>query len=153
MRETLANLTIDSFTFLAEQSMVPSQHAFQSNTDKHFDFVPELLSIDLEQVSVSQLLGRDYVFINTQNIALPHTNTAAMCSLLSDLVVQLELAETHIVAVSVDESPAGEITFIRHDLAWYKHRVCRIDSVVIAHPEQYEFMEMIWHCSTAASTV
>jgi hypothetical protein len=133
--------------------MAISQHAFQQSTDlpQYANFAAEQLSIDLEHVSVSQLLGRDYIFINAQGINVPTKNPTAMHNLLNDLVRQLELAETHTVAVTVDESANGELAFIRHDLTWYKHKICRVQSVTITHSEQHEFMEMIWRCSTAAA--
>ena len=135
--------------------MATSQHAFQQSTDlpQYANFAAENLSIDMEHVSVSQLLGRDYIFIHSQAIKLPLKNSTTIHKLLNDLVLQLELAETHTVAVTVDESPSGEIEFIRHDLIWYKHKVCRVESVVITHQEQHEFMDMIWRCSTAAAFV
>jgi hypothetical protein len=135
--------------------MATSQHAFQQNTDlpQFANYSPEHTRIDLEHVSVSQLLGRDYIFINAQDIKLPLKNPTTMHSLLNELVQQLELTEAHTVAVTVDESPSGELAFIRHDLTWYKHKVCRVESVVITHPEQHEFMDMIWRCSTSAATV
>jgi hypothetical protein len=133
--------------------MATSQHAFQQSTDlsQLANFASEHPSIDLEHVSVSQLLGRDYIFISAQGIKLPLKNPSAMHSLLNDLIQQLELAETHTVAVTVDESSPGELGFIRHDLTWYKHKVCRVESIAITHSEQHEFMEMIWRCSTAVA--
>ncbi|HOY23782.1 MAG TPA: hypothetical protein PK002_11550 [Cellvibrio sp.] len=135
--------------------MATSQHAFQQSTDlpQFANYLPEHPNIDLEHVSVSQLLGRDYIFISSQGIKLPRKNPTAMHNLLNDLVRQLELAETHTVAVTVNESTSGELTFTRHDLTWYKHKVCRVDSVVITNQEQHEFMDMIWRCSTAAAFV
>lgn len=138
--------------------MATSQHAFQPNTElpQHFAQVKtaraEQVAIDLEYVSVSQLLGRDYLFINSREIELPLKNPGALHSLLDDVIQQLELPETHTVAVSVDESLTGILSFIRHDLTWYKHKICHVESITITHPEQHEFMEMIWRCSTAAST-
>lgn len=120
------------------------------STEQNFNFESGDSSIDLEHVSVSQLLGRDYIFINTQAADLRANNPTVMHSLLEELVQQLELAETHTVAVSVDESPDGVASFIRHDLTWYKHKVCRVESIAITQPEQYEFMDMIWRCSTSA---
>jgi hypothetical protein len=132
--------------------MATSQHAFQAPTDssQHFAQVKTTqATIDLEHVSVSQLLGRDYVFINSKEVELP-LKTSAMYSLLDDVIQRLELAETHTVAVSVEESLTGALSFVRHDLTWYKHKICRVNSIAITHPEQHEFMEMIWRCSTAA---
>lgn len=135
--------------------MAISEHAVQAHLDthKHFNYMSESMRINLQQVSISQLLGRDYLFIDTQGVNLPLGNKSLMYSLLGDLVQQLELAETHVVVISVDESPSGAISFIRHDLAWYKHQVCRIESTSITHPEQYEFMDMIWRCSTAVTSL
>ncbi|GGY69860.1 hypothetical protein GCM10011613_12780 [Cellvibrio zantedeschiae] len=137
--------------------MATSQRAFQPNTELPQHFASTLKAqpkaIDLEHVSVSQLLGRDYVFLNSREIELPLKNPAVLHSLLDDLIQQLELAETHTVAVSVDESLTGALTFVRHDLTWYRHKVCRVESITISHPEQHEFMEMIWRCSTAAVTI
>ena len=120
------------------------------STAQDFNFESGDSSIDLEHVSVSQLLGRDYIFINTQLADLRTNNPTVMHNLLEELVQQLELAETHTVAVSVDESLDGAPSFTRHDLTWYKHKVCRVESIAITQPEQYEFMEMIWRCSTSA---
>jgi hypothetical protein len=132
--------------------MATSQHAFKPNADtsQQFSFKAEISAIDLEYVSVSQLLGRDYIFINVPRVELPLNNPTVLHGLLDDLIQQLELAETHTVAVSVDESSEDNPTFTRHDLTWYKHKVCRIESTNIINQEQYEFMEMIWRCSTAA---
>lgn len=133
--------------------MATSQHAFQPNTDtpQQFSFKPAPVTIDLEYVSISQLLGRDYIFINVQGVELPLNNPNVAHNLLDDLIQQLELAETHTVAVSVNESLEGSPSFTRHDLTWYKHKICRIESIAITNQEQYEFMEMIWQCSTAAT--
>jgi len=133
--------------------MATSQHAFQPNIEasQHLAQVKTTQpAIDLEHVSVSQLLGRDYLFINTKEVELPLKNPGVMYGLLDDLIQQLGLAETHTVAVSVEESPTGTLSFTRHDLTWYKQKICRINSIAITHVEQHEFMEMIWRCSTAA---
>lgn len=136
--------------------MATSQHAFQPSTDlpQHFAQIktikPEHTAIDLAHVSVSQLLGRDYLFINSQEVHLPLKNPTAIHAMLDDIIQRLDLAETHIVAVSVDEALTGDLSFIRHDITWFKHKVCRVESIAITHPEQHEFMEMIWRCSTTA---
>ena len=52
--------------------MATGQFALQSGIDGR-EFGPPL-AIDLDQVSVSQLLGRDYIFIDTQGAPLPIDN-------------------------------------------------------------------------------
>jgi hypothetical protein len=132
--------------------MATSQHALKpSVSPQHFNFTAESLAIDLEHVSVSQLLGRDYVFINNQGAELPLNNPTKLHSLLNDLIKQLELAETHTVVVSVNEINDSQMSFTRHDLTWYKHKICRVESLPITEQEQHDFMDMIWRCSTAAA--
>ncbi|MET0357463.1 MAG: hypothetical protein ABW044_11845 [Cellvibrio sp.] len=129
--------------------MAINQYAFQSDADSR-GFEPIQASIALEHVSVSQLLGRDYIFIDTQQFALPIGSLPLLYSLLDDLIARLELVEAHTVAISVQESPGGQTNFVRHDLTWHKHKICRVESTDVTQPEQYEFMDMIWRCSTSA---
>ena len=133
--------------------MATSQHAFQpnSNSSQHLGQIhAHPTAIDLEHISVSQLLGRDYVFINSREVKLPLGNTGLLHVLLDELIQRLELTEAHTVAISANESATGTLSFIRHDLSWNKHKICKVESIAITHPEQQEFMEMIWRCSTAA---
>ncbi|RYY75582.1 MAG: hypothetical protein EOO52_09340 [Gammaproteobacteria bacterium] len=126
--------------------MSTSQLAFQPDS-RECESVPTL---GLEHVSVSQLLGRDYLFIDTQQVALPRNNPNLLHTQLDDLIARLELTEAHTVAVSVRELPDGTACFTRHDLTWHQHKVCRVESIDVTHAEQYEFMDMIWRCSTSA---
>lgn len=107
-------------------------------------------AIDLEFVSVSQLLGRDYIFIDTHYVKLPDNQNATQ-ALFEDLVKQLGLAEAHTVIITFEELNGRELSFTRHDLSWYKHKICRVESFATTKPEQQEFMNMIWQCSTPAS--
>ncbi|RYY02978.1 MAG: hypothetical protein EOO53_09835 [Gammaproteobacteria bacterium] len=106
--------------------------------------------IQLEHVSVSQLLGRDYIFIDSQHVKLPLQDPTVAHGLLNDLIKQLELSEAYTVVVTIEGMTNEEPVFTRHDLIWHRHEVCRIDSIVITHHEQHEFIDMIWRCSTAA---
>ncbi|MFO1387549.1 hypothetical protein [Cellvibrio sp.] len=133
--------------------MATSQHAFQSQSDlsQHFAQIhAHPRAIDLEHVSVSQLLGRDYLFINSNEVELPLSNKSFAQVLLDDLIQRLGLTEAHTVAISVEELVGGKLSFVRHDLSWHKHKICKIESTAITNAEQHEFMEMIWRCSTAA---
>jgi hypothetical protein len=115
--------------------------------------VGQLPTIDLEDVSISQLLGRDYIFIDVQHAVLPMHNTSLLHSMLDTLMTQLELTEAHAVVVSVQELASGNIGFTRHDLTWDKHKICNVENTEVTQLEQQEFMDMIWRCSTPASTI
>jgi hypothetical protein len=106
--------------------------------------------VDLDYVSVSQLLGRDYVFIHADAIK-PLGNNPACYTQLEMVIRQLELAQTHTVIVTFKQSVLGKPAFTRHDLTWYKGKICRLESQLITHEDQVEFMDMIWQCSTAAT--
>ena len=109
-----------------------------------------LPAIELKHVSVSQLLGRDYIFIDTQRVGLPMNNSGLLHTLLDNLIAQLELAEAHTVAISVYELAGKQVGFTRHDLTWHQNKICHVENTVVTQPEQYEFMEMIWRCSSPA---
>jgi hypothetical protein len=132
--------------------MLANQHALQVESESSQPLNPTAVKIDLEDVSVSQLLGRDYLFINTQNVKLPLHNPALTHDLLNNLIQQLELTEAYTVVVTVEELNMEKPSFTRHDLRWHRHEICRIDSIAITHHDQYEFIEMIWRCSTSATS-
>lgn len=134
--------------------MAISQYAHQTELSptrefgRQGHFVSEL--IDLDSVSVSQLLGRDYIFIQSEAFSQPPTNNQTTYSQLEMLIRQLELAQTHTVVVTLTPTTTGKPSFIRHDLTWYKGKICRIESLSVTHQDQLEFMDMIWQCSTSA---
>jgi len=104
--------------------------------------------LDLDSVSISQLLGRDYVFFEPTNSLFMPVDPVNLSQFIEKLVHQLELTEAHTVIVSIRKSATGQAMFTRHDVTWYRHRVCHVNSLDITHPEQHEFMEMIWNCSS-----
>lgn len=134
--------------------MATSQHAqhIESST-QDFSHKTGFISslIDLDYVSVSQLLGRDYIFIHTDAFNQPLGNTPTCYGQLEMVIRQLELAQTHTVVVTFHQGVMGKPSFTRHDLTWYKGKICRIESQLITHQDQLEFMDMIWQCSTSAT--
>lgn len=136
--------------------MATSQHAFHPDGDSVQPLAKihaHPTAIDLEHISISQLLGRDYIFINNQAVQLPLASPALLHALLDELIQRLDLTEAHAVAISIEESPAGALSFVRHDLSWHNHKISKVESTAINHPEQQEFMEMIWRCSSAATNL
>lgn len=136
--------------------MAMSQYAHQTEPSPTQElgtqrqFVSEL--IDLSAVSVSQLLGRDYIFIQAEALSQPPTNNQTTYNQIEMLIRQLELAQTHTVVVTL-KSASNQHAFTRHDLTWYKGKICRIESTPITHQDQLEFMDMIWQCSSSATPI
>lgn len=124
------------------ESLPPQEYGGQGQ------FVSDL--IDLDFVSVSQLLGRDYIFIDAEAFSHSTGDNQTTYIQLEMLIRQLELAQNHTVVVTVKPITADKRSFARHDLTWYKGKICRIESTPITHQDQLEFMDMIWQCSTAA---
>ena len=134
--------------------MSTTKNAYQLGQAPAFDSVsPERIDaapIELDHVSVSQLLGRDYVFIDANLAPLPVTPPQLHHQLLNELLAQLEVTEAHTVVVTFTGEPASGMTFTRHDLSWYKHKISRVETHIITNRDQQEFMDMIWQCSTPA---
>ncbi len=134
--------------------MAISQYAQQTDSSptREFGHPRQFVSdlIDLDSVSVSQLLGRDYIFIQSHAFSQSPANNQTTYNLLEMLIRQLELAQTHTVVVTLKPISTGKPSFTRHDLTWYKGKICRIESLPITHQDQLEFMDMIWQCSTSA---
>ena len=135
--------------------MAITQNAYQPEQTPARDIASpekvELDPIDLDHVSVSQLLGRDYVFIDANSAHLPLAPTPLHHQLLNDLMAQLEVTEAHTVVVTFTGQPSSGLTFTRHDLSWYKHKISRVETHTITNQDQQEFMDMIWQCSTPAA--
>ena len=111
------------------------------------------IPMELNQLSVSQLLGRDYLLIDDSRTRLPLNDVDAMRNLFEALIKQLELSETQTLAITFQQSPAGDIAFTRHDLSWIDNTVCSVQSTFIADPEQQAFMSMLWQSSVPANLV
>lgn len=97
------------------------------------------------QISVAQLLGRDYLFLPSHiEFSKPNFNHE-VTRLLQDLGLQNE----HTVVVSVTPQEGKPPLFVRHDLTWYHGKAGKVVSIPIANKEQQDFMSMLWDCSTS----
>lgn len=135
--------------------MATSQHAFNLNNSDSLHHYAQIhahpTAIALEHISVSELLGRDYLFIDSCEVNLPLLNTDLSQALLCELIQRLDLDESQTMTISVDASDEAALKFVRHELSWQKGKVTKMKSIEITQSEQREFMEMIWRCSTAAN--
>lgn len=128
----------------ADSQPIVQQGFMNSNTSSP----PECITISPEHISVSQLLGRDYVFIDTRANNLLLTTPQQISAVLEHLVMQLVLTDSHTLFVAVSENEPEEMKFIRHETGWHNRRIVKLESIPISCQEQQDFMMMIWQCST-----
>jgi hypothetical protein len=118
-----------------------TQDTTSSNEERH---------INLSQISISQLLGRDYVFVDNRDDSDLFTTPTQITHAIEDLVMRLVLNNSHALFVSINANAAGKATYIRHEVGWHNHRIVKLESKTIADQEQQDFMNMIWNCSSPA---
>ena len=128
-----------------------SSAQFNPTTPQTTKLGSDAIQIELNQLSVSQLLGRDYLLIDDNLAKLPLDNLDAMRNLFEALISQLELTETQTLAITFQQSPAGDIAFTCHDLEWTNSNIGSIQSTYIEDPEQQAFMYMLWQSSVPVS--
>lgn len=99
-------------------------------------------------LSLSPLLGCDYVFISHRNesnlVSAEHITTT-----IQELIEILELSPRQSVIISTTETLDGHALFTRHDYTWNNRRVTHVVSMRVTHQEQIDFMLMMFNCSSA----
>jgi len=98
-------------------------------------------------LTISPLLGCDYVFINHRGVC-ELLNEQHIAHSIHELLEFLELSPRQCVIVSVNEIPNEELIFTRHDYTWQHHRVSQVNSTKVTLQEQIDFMHMMLNCST-----
>lgn len=133
--------------------MTTTQNSAQSNSEmtQQIPLGSDAVSIDIDQISVSQLLGRDYLLIDDSQARLPLDQADILRDLFEALIKQLALAETQTLAITFQQSPDGDVAFTRHDLDWVGNKIGSVQSTFISDQEQQAFMYMLWQSSAPAN--
>jgi hypothetical protein len=98
-------------------------------------------------LSVSTMLGCDYIFVSHSG---PHAllSTRHLHRTIRELLDMLDTSPRQSLVVSADELPNGELKFTRYDYIWENRKVTRVDPNHISHPDQIDFMQMMFECSS-----
>ncbi len=98
-------------------------------------------------LSVSNMLGCDYVFINHKgdHVLL---SPRLLHKTIRELLDILDTSPRQSLIVSADQEPSGKLLFTRYDYVWENRKVVRVNPCIITHPEQIDFMQMMLDCSS-----
>jgi uncharacterized alpha-E superfamily protein len=98
-------------------------------------------------LSISPLLGCDYLFINHQG---PHPLLAQeqLATTLQELLEVFESSPRQSQLVSINEAEEGQLTFTRYDYIWENNQIQNVTASRITHSEQIDFMIMMYNCSS-----
>lgn len=96
-------------------------------------------------ISVSQLLGRDYVFIDTRHTLIRQEN---LLDLIRSLLDHPLFSEGHTLFTSIEEDENGAEIFTRQEILWKNHHTPELISTTVVGQEQQDFISVIWQCSS-----
>lgn len=121
----------------------------QANNSHAQGFTPLLKAIESGEfvLSVSNMLGCDYIFINHKgaHALLSHHQLHKTIRELLDI---LDTSPRQSLIVSADQSPSGMLIFTRYDYVWENRKVVRVNANSVNNPEQIDFMQMMLDCSS-----
>lgn len=98
-------------------------------------------------LNLSPLLGCDYIFIGHKPEE-PLLDTEHIQRTLNDILRLLPVIPKQTIFIAVYETPELDRHFIRYDFIWLNQNAESITKVDINQPEQIDFMEMIYNCSS-----
>ena len=120
----------------------------QSATDAKSEKSPDAKL--LEHVSVSHLLGRDYVFLDTHYEKNAFSSPEKIISTITYLVTELNLLDHNTLFIEVNSESEENPVFSRQEITWKLHTIASLETMPVSSSEQQDFMKMIWQCSTCA---
>ncbi|MGB3609736.1 MAG: hypothetical protein WA987_05090 [Cellvibrio sp.] len=124
-------------------------HSLPTGTAAAFAPATTNSAIDLSQlqISVSQLLGYDYVFIGGPGVPASFNDLSGTRTALLQLIDLLKVVPEQSVFVILDGS-ADAPRFTRYEAVWNRDDLVSVQPTLIENPEQQEFINMIWQCSS-----
>jgi hypothetical protein len=140
--------------------MAQTQLAFSANkaaNDEKMAVQPTLALHSLDAVaaltcgelslSVSELLGCDYVFLQHPSKTLL-THDRHILPTLNQLIHTLELDPQNKIFIGVHENADGELRFERFNCEWQENQAVHIHRINLCDDEQISFIQMIFNCSS-----
>lgn len=110
---------------------------------------PSTIDLSTLEISVSQLLGYDYVFLCGPAAAACFNQLSTAKDAVSQLIKALDITPQQTVFITLAEQhDEGNLHFTRHDVTWNQGQIEALRHMVIENPEQQDFINMIWQCSS-----
>ena len=126
------------------QPIQPS--SVRAHTSHSFD-VAEATQRGELVLSISTMLGCDYIFVSHKG---HHDllDSPRLATTIRELLDILETSPHQSMVVSADENTHGELTFTRYDYKWENRQVSNVIASRVTFPDQADFMQMMFDCST-----
>lgn len=110
---------------------------------------PSTIDLSAFEISVSQLLGYDYVFLCAPAATTCFNQLSTAKDAVSQLIKALDITPEQSVFITLAEQRGEDnLRFIRHDITWNQGQIEALQHTVIENPEQQDFVNMIWQCSS-----
>lgn len=113
---------------------------------------PSAIDLSTFEISVSQLLGFDYVFLGGPAATACFSQLSTAKAVIAQLVHTLAVAPEQTVFITLAGQDGELPRFTRHDVTWNQGQIEALNHTLIEHPEQQEFINMIWQCSSGQTT-
>lgn len=121
--------------------------AAQSSTALHQFDIAQACSKGELNISVSELLGCDYIFIqHPAKTLLMHERHIA--NTLNQLIELLTLTPKQKIFIGLHEDAQNTLRFYRFSCEWRDYRATNVSRTLITDNDQNEFMQMIFDCSS-----
>lgn len=141
-------MAFSHLTSLSHQSM-PNMVKDNSNETIRHDrtYLLDALNHGKLTLSMSPLLGCDYIFIGHKNDG-DLLDPENIHRTLNDILRLLPVIPKQTILIAVYETSDFERHFSRYDFTWANQQAESITKLEIDQPEQIDFMEMIYNCSS-----
>lgn len=130
------------------QNLIDSNEPTTSSVQYDRTYLLDALNRGKLLLSISPLLGCDYVFIKheTDELLLDTDNIQRT---LNDILRMLTVTPKQTIFIAVTDQIDGDtLQFARYDFVWNNQNVESITKIDITQNEQIDFMEMIYNCSS-----
>ncbi|WP_331347025.1 hypothetical protein [Cellvibrio sp. UBA7661] len=128
-------------------SPLPTQQSTSRSQNTHTFDVAQAVERGEFVLSLSTMLGCDYIFVSHKGAhELLGSNRLEIT--IRELLDILETSPYQSMVVSADELADGKLVFTRYDYKWENRQVTQVAPTLITSPDQADFMQMMFDCST-----
>lgn len=128
---------------------LPGEKTLTNNAPSQADLAHAIYQKRL-LLSLSQLMGCDYVFIEATHCSNFFNRAHLQSTLLGLLdLLELNLQQTHFIHIDTTQGSAqNSPQFLRYDLQIDQHTLLGVTPTAITHPAQIDYIDTLWQCSS-----
>lgn len=128
-------------------SPLPTQQFTTRSQNTHTFDVAQAVERGEFVLSLSTMLGCDYIFVSHKG-SHELLGSNRLETTIRELLDILETSPYQSMVVSADELADGQLVFTRYDYKWENRQVTQVAPTRITSPDQADFMQMMFDCST-----